>query len=85
MLANEVLDPETNRKVLVDHAFIVAGGEITKAAKPLLAGMLDAGKRSQIIFMDRNDILNLYVITNVQLPEGALPKTPSQLDDEIPF
>ena len=47
--------------------------------------MLDASKRSQIIFMDRNDILNLYVVNNVQLPEGALPKVPSQFDDDIPF
>ena len=38
MLAHEIFDPETNRKVLVDHAFIVAGGEITKAARQLLGG-----------------------------------------------
>lgn len=30
MLGHEVFDPETSRRVLVDHAFIVAGGEITK-------------------------------------------------------
>ena len=33
MLAHEIFDPETNKRVLVDHAFIVAGGEITKAAR----------------------------------------------------
>jgi hypothetical protein len=33
MLGHEIFDPETNSRVLVDHAFIVAGGEITKAAK----------------------------------------------------
>lgn len=33
MLAREIFDPETNRRVLVDHAFIIAGGEITKAAR----------------------------------------------------
>jgi len=27
MLAHEIFDPETNKRVLVDHAFIVAGGE----------------------------------------------------------
>jgi hypothetical protein len=85
MLAHEIFDPETNRKVLVDHAFIVAGGEITKAAQQLLGGMLDATKRSQIIFMDRNDILNLFIVHNVQLPEGALPKSSHGLDDDIPF
>ena len=37
MLSHEIFDPETNKKVLVDHAFIVAGGEITKAAQQLLA------------------------------------------------
>ena len=85
MLAHEIFDPETNRKVLVDHAFIVAGGEITKAAQQLLGGMLDATKRSQIMFMDRNDILNLFIVNNVQLPEVALSKATGGLDDDIPF
>lgn len=30
MLGHEIFDPEISKKVLVDHAFIVAGGEITK-------------------------------------------------------
>lgn len=33
MLGHEIFDPELNRRVLVDHAFIVAGGEITKQAR----------------------------------------------------
>lgn len=33
MLGHEIFVPETNRKVLVYHAFIVAGGEITKQAR----------------------------------------------------
>jgi hypothetical protein len=33
MLAHEIFDPEINRRVLVDHAFIIASGEITKAAR----------------------------------------------------
>ncbi|APH54942.1 Hypothetical protein GbCGDNIH9_8617 [Granulibacter bethesdensis] len=85
MLAHEIFDPETNRKVLVDHAFIVAGGEITKAAEQLLGGMLDAQKRSQIMFMGRNDILNLLIVHNVQLPEDALPLSCLGSDDDIPF
>jgi len=85
MLAHEIFDPETSRKVLVDHAFIVAGGEITKAAQQLLGGMLDATKRSQIMFMDRNDILNLFIVHNVQLPEGALPPPRPNPDDDISF
>jgi hypothetical protein len=85
MLGHEIFDPETNRRVLVDHAFIVAGGEITKAAKNWLGGKLDQSKRSQIIFMDREDILNLYVVNNVPLPAAALPPRPQVMDDDIPF
>lgn len=83
MLGHEVFDPEAGRKVLVDHAFIVAGGEITKAARNWLGGKLDAARRSQVMFMDRDDILNLYIVTNMPLPKGALPDT--SLDDEVPF
>lgn len=73
MLAHEIFDPEINRRVLVDHAFIVAGGEITKQARNWLGGALDASKRSQIMFLDRDDILNLFVVTNLPLPEAARP------------
>src|SRR5215471_8369067 len=72
MLGHEIFDPETSRRVLVDHSFIVTGGEITKAARNWLGNKLDATKRSQIMFMDRDDILNLYVVTN-PLPSGAIP------------
>ena len=77
MLAHEIFDPETNKRVLVDHAFIVAGGEITKAARNWLGNALDAPKRSQIMFMDRDDILNLYVVTNLPLPADAPPPSPA--------
>ncbi|CAJ9045541.1 Uncharacterised protein [Burkholderia pseudomallei] len=33
--------------------------------------------------MDRDDILNLFVVTNLPLPAGALPKGFD--DDELPF
>lgn len=85
MLGHEVFDPEIGKRVLVDHAFIVAGGEITKAARNWLGGQLDASKRSQIMFMERDDILNLFVVNNVPLPAGALPAPSSTLDDKIPF
>lgn len=87
MLGHEIFDPETNRRVLVDHAFIVAGGEITKQARNWLGGKLDAGKRSQILFMDREDILNLFTVTNLPLPKDALPSSKGVYDpnDEIPF
>jgi hypothetical protein len=73
MLAHEIFDPETDRRVLVDHAFIVAGGEITKATRNWIGNALDAARRSQIMFIDRDDILNLFVVTNVPLPTAALP------------
>ena len=88
MLGHEIFDPETSRKVLVDHAFIVAGGEITKAARNWLGGKLDQSKRSQILFMDREDILDLHVVNRLPLPEGAIakPKSPfDDFDDDIPF
>ena len=84
MLGHEIFDPEIGKRVLVDHAFIVAGGEITKAARNWLGNKLDATKRSQIMFMDRDDILNLFVVTNLPLP-GAAIHAENTLDDEIPF
>ena len=83
MLGHEIFDPETSKKVLVDHAFIVAGGEITKQARNWLGGKLDASKRSQIMFMDRDDILNLFTVSNIPLPASALPPSANSLSDEI--
>jgi hypothetical protein len=71
MLGYEIFDPEQSRKVLVDHAFIVAGGEITKAAQNWIGSRLDQARRSQIMFMDRRDIVNLFVVTNLPLPTFA--------------
>jgi hypothetical protein len=86
MLGHEIFDPELNRRVLVDHAFIVAGGEITKQAKNWLGERLDATKRSQVMFMDRDDILNLFIVTNLPLPKGALPpRACRDIDDDLPF
>jgi hypothetical protein len=85
MLGHEIFDPEIGKRVLVDYAFIVAGGEITKAARNWLGNKLDASKRSQIMFMDRDDILNLFVVTNLPLPTGAIPKVSPGNDDDLPF
>ena len=36
--------------------------------------------------MDRDDILNLFIVTNLPLPEKALPPpSRAELDEEIPF
>jgi hypothetical protein len=87
MLAHEIFDPEHNKRVLVDHAFIVAGGEITKAARNWIGNALDASKRSQLMFIDRDDILNLYVVTNLPLPAAGVPPTtdPWTTTDDPPF
>jgi hypothetical protein len=87
MLGHEIFDPEIGKRVLVNLAFIVAGGEITKAARNWLGNNLDASKRSQIKFMDRDDILNLFVVTNLPQPSGAISKTEpaDDDDDDLPF
>ena len=69
MLGHTVFDPEINKRTLVDHAIIIAGGEITKAAKNWIGEQLDTSSRSQILFMDRNDILDLFVVFNAPLQE----------------
>jgi hypothetical protein len=49
MLGHEIFDPETSKRVLVDHAFIVAGGEITKAARNWIGNwMLQSEARSSL-------------------------------------
>jgi hypothetical protein len=71
MLAFEIFDPEIKRRVLVDHPFIVAGGEITRQARNWFGNALDASKRGQITFLDRNDILCLFVVSSLPLPKLA--------------
>jgi hypothetical protein len=41
---------------------------------------------SQVMFMDRDDILNLFIVTNLPLPKGALPPQGfGDMDDDISF
>ena len=84
MIGHEIFDPESNHRVLVDHAFIIAGGEITKSARNWIGQRLDAKKRSQIMFMDRDDILNLYVSAKIPLPKGAQRRR-EIVNDDFPF
>jgi hypothetical protein len=83
MIGHEIFDPELSRTVLVDHAFIVSGGEITKAARNWLGSKLDAVKRSQVMFIDQFDILNLFVAADIPLPSKAVQAINS--DDLLPF
>ena len=70
MLGHVVFDPEINKRALVDHAIIIASGDITKQARNWLGEQLNASQRSQILFMDRNDILDLLLIHKVPLPSA---------------
>ena len=72
MLEHEVFDSELNRNVLVDHAYIISAGEITNAAKTWLTGQLSRAQRSQILFMDHDSILNLFVTSSLPLPAQAI-------------
>ena len=85
MLGHEIFDPETNKRTLVDHAIIVSGGEITKQAQNWLGQRLDATRRSQVMFMDRDHIVNLFIVTNVPLPKDATSASPDEFKDDIPF
>jgi hypothetical protein len=53
-----IFDPEANRKVLLDHLFLISAGEITRVARMWLVEQLDAGHRRHIIFMDRDEFLD---------------------------
>ena len=85
MLAHEIFDPEIGKNILVDHAFIVAGAEITKAAKNWLANVLDKSKRSQILFMEKEDIINQFIVNNLPLPTSVLPNETLIEDNDLPF
>jgi hypothetical protein len=87
MLGHEIFDPEIGKRVLVDHAYIIAGGQITKQARAWIGNKLDASQRRSIIFMDRDDILNLYTVTNLPVP-GDDAQAFGAVDpwaDEAPF
>jgi hypothetical protein len=53
-----IFDPDANRKVLLDHLFVISAGEITRAARTWLIEKLDAGQRRHIIFMDKEEFLD---------------------------
>lgn len=73
-----LFDPDTNRKVLLDHMFVIAAGEITRAARNWIAEHLDAGQRRHIIFMDRAELLDHSARIILDLP------APTLMGDDIP-
>jgi len=78
-----LFDPEANRKVLLDHLFLISAGEITKAARTWLVEQLDAGQRRHIIFMDREELLDQSA--RILLDLRFEDETPAISDDDIPF
>jgi hypothetical protein len=69
MLMYPVFDSETNSKHLIDNIYLVSSGEITKQARTLLSEFLDNGMRRSILFLDRDEILNLCVNWGLPLPD----------------
>lgn len=89
-LKHPVHDPETNKQVLVDHVYLIAGGAITHPARMFIVGELDRESRRHIIFMDRAEIVDLFATSTIALPEQAMPKPkpkafPDDWDDNVPF
>ena len=78
-----IFDPDANRKVLLDHVFIISSGEITRAAKTWLVEQLDTGMRRHIIFMDRDEFLDhtARILSDLKIEPPPRVLT----DDEIPF
>lgn len=78
-----IFDPEANRKVLLDHLFLISAGEITKAARSWLVEQLDSGQRRHIIFMDRDEFLDqsARILLDLRIEDDASPSP----GDDIPF
>ncbi|HEY9755898.1 MAG TPA: hypothetical protein V6C97_12100 [Oculatellaceae cyanobacterium] len=80
---NPIFDPDVNRKVLLDHMYIIAGGDITRPARQWLIEHLDNEQRRKIIFMDRTEFLDQSARILKDLaredPQGATE------DDAVPF
>jgi hypothetical protein len=62
---------------------VIAGGEITRAARTWIVERLDTSQRRHIIFMDRNEFLDqsARILLDLQLEEQPL----SFGDDNVPF
>lgn len=87
-LGHEIFDPELNKNVLVDHVYLATSGTITKAAKNWIGQRMDRESRRSIMFLDREDVLNLALLTNAHLP-GFAPESEKPVNgsdgDDIPF
>jgi hypothetical protein len=68
-----IFDADINKKVLLDHLFLISASEITRQAREWLIQQLDAESRRHIIFMDREDFLShaARIIHDVPLDSGS--------------
>ncbi|WP_148649284.1 hypothetical protein [Novosphingobium barchaimii] len=88
-MKHPIHDPETNKKVLADHVYLIAGGTITQPSRHFIIEELDRESRRHIIFMDRAEVLDQFATTTIPMPEEALPK-PTGFGDwadgiDVPF
>ena len=76
-------DGDIRWRLLVDHVFVISAGEITRAARNWLIGKLDQSQRRQIIFMDRDQFLDLAarILVDLKIDESDSVAE----DDDIPF
>jgi hypothetical protein len=80
-LKHPIFDPDFNKKVLLDHLFLISAGEITRQAREWLIHELDTESRRHIIFMDRDDFLNHSARIIHDIPLGSAASDPN----DIPF
>lgn len=73
-----IVDHDINRKVLIDHMFIISASSITRAAREWLGQKLDIDQRRRVIFMDRDELLShaARIVSELPLPNE---------DDRMPF
>lgn len=81
-MGNALFDPDANRKVLLDHIFLISAGEITRQARAWLVERLDQEQRRHVIFMDRDEFLDhaARILTDLRVEQSA--DTP---DFDLPF
>lgn len=83
-IEHPIFDPDANRKVLLDHVYIISAGHITRSARAWLVEQLDSGQRRHIIFMDREEFLDHSARILLDLQLGG-PATSATGDNDIPF
>ena len=82
---NPIFDGDTNRKVLLDHLFIISSADITRAARAWIVEKLDKDQRRHIIFMDRDEFLNhaARILIDLKIHTPNAPAKPDPIDDMV--